>query len=259
VARYSVSTFHNLGYNGVLQFGAASDLDVDSLSGYNDGIASSAKQYVGARGGYGDTISYTPQNKWAAIFYIPLDAGCDNLGEGGQVLSNNTYVYPKDAFDKDSLRVRMAGIVGWNEASLPTDSIQDISVLMKNGEVTYTGTQTATFAFGAAVSDVSVLDLEAKIAKLRSAINSGCVAGCLIVVPGDVNISGSITSADIITLVNYVFKGGLAPKPCQANGDVNCNGSVTSADIISLVNFVFKGGAAPCDICNSSPLGASCT
>ena len=77
---------------------------------------------------------------------------------------------------------------------------------------------------------------------------------CLIQLPGDVNVSGSVTSADIIQLVGYIFKGGAPPLPCVANGDVNCDGSVTSADIIWLVGFVFKGGAPPCDICNDSPL-----
>ena len=80
---------------------------------------------------------------------------------------------------------------------------------------------------------------------------------CPITVTGDVNISGSITSADVITLVNYVFKSGLPPQPCVAAGDVNCNGSVTSADVISLVNFVFKGGTPPCDACTST-LAAGC-
>lgn len=77
---------------------------------------------------------------------------------------------------------------------------------------------------------------------------------CLINVPGDVNESGSITSADVIRMVGYVFKGGTAPSPCAANGDVNCSGGVNSADIIYLVNFVFKGQSAPCDVCQYSPM-----
>jgi len=81
---------------------------------------------------------------------------------------------------------------------------------------------------------------------------------CLIVIAGDVDVSTSITSADIIYLVNFVFKGGAVPLPCEANGDVNCSGSVTSGDIIYLVNFVFKGDAAPCDICNE-PGAQECT
>jgi len=81
--------------------------------------------------------------------------------------------------------------------------------------------------------------------------------GCSIVIAGDVNISGAITSADVIYLVNFVFKGLAPPLPCTANGDVNCSGAVTSADIIYLVMHVFKGQPAPCDICND-PGAQSC-
>jgi hypothetical protein len=78
--------------------------------------------------------------------------------------------------------------------------------------------------------------------------------GCLIQIPGDVNVSGALTSADIIYLVMHVFKGLDCPQPCCANGDVNCSGAVTSGDIIYMVNRVFKGGPEPCDICNDSPM-----
>jgi len=63
---------------------------------------------------------------------------------------------------------------------------------------------------------------------------------------GDVNEDGIVTSADIIYLVNHVFKGGPAPQPVPASGDVNESGTLTSADIIYLVGFVFKSGASPC-------------
>jgi hypothetical protein len=71
---------------------------------------------------------------------------------------------------------------------------------------------------------------------------------------GDVNVSASLTSADIIYLVNYVFKSGPQPLPVVQSGDVNCSGSpaapgITSADIIYLVNHVFKGGPVPCNRC----------
>ena len=81
---------------------------------------------------------------------------------------------------------------------------------------------------------------------------------CPVTQTGDVNISGAITSADIIYMVNHVFKGGVAPLPCAASGDVNCNGANTSADIIFLVNHVFKGGAPPCDMCTLVPGTWSC-
>jgi hypothetical protein len=81
--------------------------------------------------------------------------------------------------------------------------------------------------------------------------------GCPIALTGDVNLSGAITSADIIYMVNYVFKSDLDPMPCPAAGDVNCSNSTTSADIIYLVNFVFKSDLPPCDAC-ASALAADC-
>jgi hypothetical protein len=64
-------------------------------------------------------------------------------------------------------------------------------------------------------------------------------------VVGDVISNGALTSADIIGLVNFIFKGGAAPCPLYI-ADTDCSGAPTSADIIRLVNHVFKGGQAPC-------------
>jgi hypothetical protein len=75
-------------------------------------------------------------------------------------------------------------------------------------------------------------------------------ASCGVVVTGDVDVSGAIEAADIIIMVNYLFKGGPEPQPLAQAGDVNCDGVTTSADIIDLVNHVFKSGAAPCDVCS---------
>jgi len=86
----------------------------------------------------------------------------------------------------------------------------------------------------------------------------GTTGACPIAISGDVNVSGTVSSADIIHMVNFVFKGGPAALPCEANGDVNCTGGITSADIIHMVNFVFKGGLAPCDICTLIPGTWSC-
>ena len=61
---------------------------------------------------------------------------------------------------------------------------------------------------------------------------------------GDVDASGTITSADIVYLINFVFKSG--PDPTHPNnGDVDASCLVNAGDIIYLVNYVFKGGPAP--------------
>ena len=81
---------------------------------------------------------------------------------------------------------------------------------------------------------------------------------CMVTMTGDVDLTEQITSADVIGMVNYVFKGGLEPQPCVAAGDINCSGDVTSADIIWLVAYVFKGQEPPCDICTMIPDPWSC-
>lgn len=87
---------------------------------------------------------------------------------------------------------------------------------------------------------------------------TGDACDCLITLTGDINLSGTLTSADVIGLVNFVFKGGALPLPCEGSGDVNCSGAVTSADIIYMVNHVFKGGPAPCDACALVPATWDC-
>jgi hypothetical protein len=79
-----------------------------------------------------------------------------------------------------------------------------------------------------------------------------------ITLTGDVNRDASITASDIIYMVNFTFKGGYAPLPCEASGDANCDGSVTAADVIALVNYVFKSGNPPCDVCVAEGLGWTC-
>jgi hypothetical protein len=73
------------------------------------------------------------------------------------------------------------------------------------------------------------------------------------IITGDVNVSGTLTTGDIIHLVNYIFKGGDSPLPIDAAGDVNCDDLVIASDIIYLVNHVLKGGTEPCDVCALGP------
>jgi hypothetical protein len=62
---------------------------------------------------------------------------------------------------------------------------------------------------------------------------------------GDVNADSTITSSDVVYLVNFVFKGGPQPLANYRSGDVDCNGQINSSDVIRLVNYVFKSGEVP--------------
>jgi hypothetical protein len=65
---------------------------------------------------------------------------------------------------------------------------------------------------------------------------------------GDVNGDGIINSADVVFLINYLFKHGPAPVPLS-EGDLNCDGIINSADVVFLINYLFKHGPPPrcCD------------
>jgi hypothetical protein len=68
---------------------------------------------------------------------------------------------------------------------------------------------------------------------------------------GDVNVpggDGEITPADVVFLLNYLFRGGSAPVPYN-QGDTNCDGTVTARDIVRLIGYLFRGEPVPrcCD------------
>jgi hypothetical protein len=62
--------------------------------------------------------------------------------------------------------------------------------------------------------------------------------------PGDPNHDGIINSADIVYLINYLFKGGPQPDPIES-GDTNGDEVINSSDVVYLINYLFKGGPEP--------------
>ncbi|OGC78473.1 MAG: hypothetical protein A2145_04595 [candidate division Zixibacteria bacterium RBG_16_40_9] len=58
--------------------------------------------------------------------------------------------------------------------------------------------------------------------------------------PGDIDLNGDINMADLITLVNYLFRGWIVSfKPAT---DVNSDCRVSLPDVITMVNYFFKSG-----------------
>ncbi len=64
---------------------------------------------------------------------------------------------------------------------------------------------------------------------------------------GDVNVpggDGEITAADVVFLLNYLFRGGSAPVPYN-QGDANCDGTVGAGDVVQLLMYLFRGWPPP--------------
>lgn len=61
---------------------------------------------------------------------------------------------------------------------------------------------------------------------------------------GDATADGLVNVADIVYLVNYLYRGGAEPRPPEA-GDATRDSVVNVADIVYLVNYLYKGGDPP--------------
>jgi len=61
---------------------------------------------------------------------------------------------------------------------------------------------------------------------------------------GELNGDGYINGADVVFLINYLYKSGTAPDPLEL-ADVNCDGVVNAGDVVFLINYLFKNGPPP--------------
>ncbi len=61
---------------------------------------------------------------------------------------------------------------------------------------------------------------------------------------GDANGDQTIDLADVVFLINYLYKEGPAPDPLDS-GDANCDEVVDLSDVVYLINYLYKEGPPP--------------
>jgi hypothetical protein len=66
-------------------------------------------------------------------------------------------------------------------------------------------------------------------------------------VHGDANADGNVTIADVVYLVNYLFKSGSEPVPLET-GDVDGDNLCQIQDAVYLVIYLFRGGNPPINL-----------
>jgi hypothetical protein len=117
-----------------------------------------------------------------------------------------------------------------DETKLP----DGLSLDSLTGAISGVPTDVGDFILAVTVTDGSIPAL-ADTAQLTLRVTYKC---------GDGNNDGSITIADAVLIITYVFRGGPAPSPLEA-GDATGDGLVNVADAVHLVNYIFRGGPAP--------------
>lgn len=61
---------------------------------------------------------------------------------------------------------------------------------------------------------------------------------------GDANGDGVINVADVMYMINYLYRSGPPPISFEA-GDANCDDDHSLLDIVFLINYLYKGGPPP--------------
>jgi hypothetical protein len=61
---------------------------------------------------------------------------------------------------------------------------------------------------------------------------------------GDASGDGIVDIADVVYLVNYLYRNDVPPFPEDA-GDATCDGIVDVGDVVRTVNYLFRGGDPP--------------
>jgi hypothetical protein len=80
-----------------------------------------------------------------------------------------------------------------------------------------------------------------------------CKINCTMLLSADFDMSNRVNISDVVSYINYLFKGGPPHPACNAAIDLNTDGVITITDLIMVINYIFKGGFLPGDVCSRIP------
>ncbi len=63
-------------------------------------------------------------------------------------------------------------------------------------------------------------------------------------IPGDANGDGQVDGADVVFVINYLYRQGTPPEPMEA-ADVNGDCVVNASDVVYLLKYLFRNGPPP--------------
>jgi hypothetical protein len=145
------------------------------------------------------------------------------------ILRNDAFIYPQEGYDDDSL---------YKYLSTPGYSIYGSGAkadynIVTTGKVipqqSFPPVDTYYVAYALAISD------DYTGAKMDTLVD--------MVMCGNFNRDNAVTVADIVYLINYLFRGG--PEPWLYMGDCNADGFVDIVDAVCMTHYVFHDAERP--------------
>jgi hypothetical protein len=216
--------------------------------------------YIGANG----AVSFTDSNVNVGGYYVPVsipnppfttfvspfwnDLNFDAT-DGGH---GTVYYYRSPAYDSFVVEFYQAG--NFND---PNDTLTTFEVILTdNGNITFQYLNVGGPGFAdSAIVGIADYDCASVPYVLggdppeRIVTDSSAVlfdyAYIVWGMSGDINGDADVNVADAVYMINWIFKGGPAPKR-MGEADVNCDGKANIADAVYIINYIFKGGPKPC-------------
>ncbi|HVP06834.1 MAG TPA: M1 family aminopeptidase [Candidatus Acidoferrum sp.] len=133
----------------------------------------------------------------------------------------------------DTLQARTGTSFAWNIASgaLPTGF-----TINNKGIIAGTTSDTGTFTFFAKVRNTSTNAVDSAQYSIHIAPH--------LILPGDMNLDGTVDISDMSILIDYLFLGG-QPPVVKNTADVDASCAIDISDISYMVDFLFFAGPGP--------------
>jgi hypothetical protein len=202
---------------------AAGPTSCTQASFANIGVVDSTKNLIYM---YGDTVCNLNYYVGAYFYYVKRSDADSSLKPLGAHVLESTYsihMNSNDGYSDDTLG-KYITMPGWG---VPIDTVAHYEAnIVICADSVENGSPTTV--------------VEAKYALVPS---ENGLAGLYKPMCGNANRDDKVTVADVVYLVNFLFKGG--PKPFMYYSNADGNNKISVSDVVYLVNYLFKGGAKP--------------
>ncbi len=193
-------------------------------------IVTNTSQYTG-----GNSFTYSAQV--IPPYSVSGEMLTDTLGYAGYTRQMEYRVANK-CDESDNIRIGISDSLGW--VINPIDSVFSLA-----------GLQDSILQFELSPPPGTPLTVRDKLYLcVRSqgdttAYDSLAAPYLLVLQHGDADFNGTINILDITYLINFLYRGGLPPRPEHAAGDATCDGLINMLDITRLINYLYKGAVRP--------------
>jgi hypothetical protein len=164
---------------------------------------------------------------------------------GGHNVRSDQYLYPQDGWGwKDGELYQLASQTGI--VIDDPDSVVDRSWVFTARKIDAGSDESveARFTVVKVIAPDGLAQLQEYVDSARAIVTRERYIGGYPAICGDVNGDMKIDVGDLVSLLNYFFKGFKPPRCPWRHADVDSNGVVNLGDALNLHGYLFKGGHA---------------